>query len=179
MNKNTILWARPGFLARRLHQINVAIFLAEFADLRITPVQWGVLTVVNSTPGLGHTDIAAQCGIDRINVADVLKRLEEKKFVTQGYAPEDRRQRTAFITDAGRTILKELEPRVRRTHERLLSPLSPKEREVFLDLLLRLVEENNELSRAPLAMNPPRKNGAEKRPAKKAAAATAKAMVKN
>jgi DNA-binding MarR family transcriptional regulator len=151
--RNEVLWGRPGFLARRLHQINVAIFLAEFDDVKVTPVQWGVMTVVETTPGLGHTEIAAQCGIDRVNVADVLNRLEERGLVSQRRSPADRRQRTAMITEQGSKLLRELEPRVRRTHERLLSPLDPQEREIFLNLLLRVVEENNELSRAPLSMN--------------------------
>jgi MarR family transcriptional regulator, lower aerobic nicotinate degradation pathway regulator len=150
VEKNRILWGRPGYLARRLHQINVAIFLAEFEDVKITPVQWGVLTVVAMTPGLGHTDISAQCGIDRVNVADVLIRLEEKGLIKQGRSPTDRRQRSAVATEYGLKLLEDLEPRVRRAHEILLSPLTDAEREVFLKLLRRIVEDNNELSRAPL-----------------------------
>lgn len=151
--KNRILWSRPGFLARRLHQINVAIFLSEFEEWKITPNQWGVLTVVASSPGLSHTEIAVQCGIDRVNVRDILIRLEEKGMVSQTRSAEDRRQSSAVITPHGQALLNELEPNVRRAHEILLSPLNAREKETFLKLLRRLVDTNNVLSRAPLPLS--------------------------
>ena len=147
---NSTLWSRPGFLARRLHQINVAIFLAEFEPWRLTPNQWGVLTVVKGSPGLSHTEIAAQCGIDRVNVRDILIRLEERGLIEQKRSTEDRRQSSAIITAAGRGILRKLEPHLQRANEILLKPLTETEKEVFLTLLRRIVEENNDLSRAPL-----------------------------
>jgi DNA-binding MarR family transcriptional regulator len=149
--RNSTLWSRPGFLARRLHQINVAIFLAEFEPWRLTPNQWGVLTVVRGSPGLSHTDIAAQCGIDRVNVRDILIRLEERGLVKQKRSTEDRRQSSAVITAAGRNTLSTLEPHLLRANEILLSPLTEAEKDVFLTLLRRVVEVNNDLSRAPLA----------------------------
>jgi MarR family transcriptional regulator, lower aerobic nicotinate degradation pathway regulator len=151
--RNRILWSRPGFLARRLHQINVAIFLAEFDQWRLTPNQWGVLTVAASSPGLSHTEIAVQCGIDRVNVRDIVIRLEDRGLMRQKRSTEDRRQSCAFITAYGKTLLRELEPNVRRAHEILLSPLGSEDKEIFLTLLRRLVDENNELSRAPLPLN--------------------------
>lgn len=148
--KNPILWSRPGFLVRRLHQINVAIFLAQFEEWKITPNQWGVLTVVGTTSGLNHTEIAGMCGIDRVNVRDIAIRLEEKGLITQERSTEDRRQSSAVITEHGRKLLQQLEPNIRRAQEILLDPLNAREKEVFLTLLRRLVEDNNELSRAPL-----------------------------
>jgi hypothetical protein len=68
--QNETLWGRPGFLARRLHQIHVAIFLETFADLGVTPIQWGVMTVVRSQPGLGYGEIASAVGIDPSNASD-------------------------------------------------------------------------------------------------------------
>lgn len=151
--KNRVLWSRPGFLVRRLHQINVAIFLSQFDEWKITPNQWGVLTVVSASGGLSHTDIAAQCGTDRVNVRDMLIRLEEKGLISQTRSGEDRRQSSAIITPRGQALLSQLEPNVRRAHEILLSPLNAREKETFLKLLRRLVDGNNELSRAPLPLN--------------------------
>lgn len=151
--KNRVLWSRPGFLARRLHQINVAIFLSEFDEWKITPNQWGVLTVIASSPRLSHTEIAVQCGIDRVNVRDILIRLEEKGLVSQTRSAKDRRQSAAVITTYGQSLLDQLEPNVRRAHEILLSPLDAREKETFLKLLRRIVDDNNDRSRAPLPLN--------------------------
>ena len=37
---------RPGHLIRRLHQIHVAMFLNKCSDFNLTPVQFGILTVL-------------------------------------------------------------------------------------------------------------------------------------
>jgi DNA-binding MarR family transcriptional regulator len=146
---NKTLWTRPGFLIRRLHQINVALFLEELEEWNLTPNQWGVLTVVAASPGLSHTEIAPQCGIDRVNVRDIVIRLEEKGLMRQKRSQDDRRQSCAYLTKRGQSVLEKLEPNVRRAHEIVLSPLKPDERDTFLALLRHLVVDNNSRSRAP------------------------------
>ena len=75
--KMKVVWSRPGFLVRRLHQIHMAIFL-ECADEQVTPIQWGIMTIVESTPGVGHVEIAEELGLDRSNVANVVDRLTRR-----------------------------------------------------------------------------------------------------
>lgn len=146
---NKALWGRPGFLIRRLHQVTVAAFLNEFQDWGLTPNQWGVLTVVAAAPGMSHTEIAAQCGIDRVNVRDIVFRLEEKGLMTQKRSPEDRRQNCTYITKQGQLLLDTLGSKVRYAHDMILSPLDSAEKETFLTLLRRLVADNNAVTRAP------------------------------
>ena len=127
----------------------MASFLTEFQDWGLTPNQWGVLTVAAAAPGLSHTDIAAQCGIDRVNVRDMVLRLEEKGLMTQKRSPKDRRQSCTFITKQGQLLLDTLGPKVRHAHNMVLSPLNPVEKETFLTLLRRIVADNNAVTRAP------------------------------
>ena len=60
------LWSRPGYLVRRLHQIHVAIFLEECSEFNLTPVQFGVLTVLYEGEALEQSTIAKQIGIIEI-----------------------------------------------------------------------------------------------------------------
>ena len=46
------MYARPGFLLRRAHQISAAVFEDECKSVGLTPAQFGVLTVLHSSPGL-------------------------------------------------------------------------------------------------------------------------------
>jgi DNA-binding MarR family transcriptional regulator len=94
--------------------IGLSIFLQN-----TTLVIWG------PKPGLNHTEIAIQCGIDRVNVRNVLIRLEENGPVKQTRRFQDRRQSSAVITAYGRSLLEGLEPNVLRTHEILLRSLRP------------------------------------------------------
>jgi DNA-binding MarR family transcriptional regulator len=148
--RNETLWHRPGFLARRLHQINVALFLDEFDDLKVTPVQWGVLTVIAGSPGISYTELASQVGMDRVNAANVVDRLEERGIIAQQRNEADRRQISIYITDHGIALLDEYESRIAKVQEKLLAPLSKADQETFLQLLRRLVDANNDLSRAPI-----------------------------
>src|SRR5260370_1805656 len=88
--KASELWSRPGFLVRRLHQISVAIFLEEMADLEITPVQYGALMIVAAEPGIDQSALAAELGVDRANAGDVLARLSKSGYLTRDPSPSDR-----------------------------------------------------------------------------------------
>jgi len=49
------LYARPGFLLRRAHQISAAVFEDACREPSITPAQFGVLTVLQAHPGMGQS----------------------------------------------------------------------------------------------------------------------------
>jgi len=147
---HTSLWDRPGFLVRRLHQIHVAIFLEECAADGITPVQYGLLSVLMEQGGLDQATLAEEVGIDRTNVADVLNRLERRGLLTRTASRQDRRMRLAQLTEKGRAFVRKNRAAMQRAQERLLAPLAESDRNRFRELLRKLVEENNTLGRAPL-----------------------------
>lgn len=149
--KNTkSIWSRPGFLIRRLHQIHVAIFLKECAQEGVTPIQWGILTLVSANPGVGLMEIGDELGLDRNNVANVVARLASRGLLEQTTSNQDRRKRCIKITQAGRRLMMSFEPKALRAQRKVLSALEPEERRVFMALLMRLVEDNNALSRVPV-----------------------------
>jgi DNA-binding MarR family transcriptional regulator len=150
VNKTKVIWSRSGFLVRRLHQIHVAIFLNECAAEDVTPIQWGIMTIVINRPGVGHVEIAEELGLDRSNVANVVNRLTRRNLLKQTVSKIDRRKKTILITEAGRRLMKAFEPKAKRAQRKLLEPLSAKEQQTFMESLSRLVEHNNDLSRAPI-----------------------------
>jgi DNA-binding MarR family transcriptional regulator len=143
---------QPGFLIRRLHQIHSALFADEAEGLDITPPQYGVLSVVAAQPGLDQSAIAEEIGVDRATLASVVARLEAAGFVRRTVAKTDRRQKLLSLTPRGRTILARMQGPVQRAQERILEPLSPKDREQFLKLLNRLVDGGNDHGRAKLRL---------------------------
>ena len=107
-----------------------------------------MLTVLGNRPGLDQSTLATELGLDRSNVADVLTRLARRKLVKRGLDPRDHRMRTASITQQGTAVVKQMFAHMQRSQDRLLAPLPPAERKLFMVLLARLVEANNGLSRA-------------------------------
>jgi len=145
-----VLWSRPGFLVRRLNQIHYALFFEECKSQNITPVQYGILTALSLRPWLDQTEIGAELGLDRTTTADVIKRLQERGLVERRVNPTDRRSRQALITKEGLRLMGLLQNGMMRAQRRLLEPLTPRNREIFMKLLSQLVEANNHYSRATL-----------------------------
>jgi len=144
------LWSRPGFLVRRLNQIHYAMFFEECKEGNITPVQYGILTVLSRNPWLDQTAIGYELGLDRTTSADVIKRLEDKGLVERRVNPGDKRSRQANITNQGLTLMESLKASMARAQQRLIEPLAPADRKVFMSLLAELVEANNQYGRAVL-----------------------------
>lgn len=145
-----LLFARPGFLIRRLHQIHVTMFLEEFKSENVTPVQYGLLTAVAALPGLDQTALGQEVGLDRTTTADVVKRLEERGLLERHPNPADRRTRHVQLTAEGHELVTALYGDMMRAQERLLEPLREAERIMLMDMLRRLVEANNQYSRTIL-----------------------------
>ena len=96
--------------------------------------------------------LAGLAAIDTSTGATVCARLEEKGLLERKVLPHNRRQRALTITAAGARLLQGLVPGAQRLRDRLLAPLSEAEQAQFMELLGKLVRENNGQSRAPLAV---------------------------
>jgi DNA-binding MarR family transcriptional regulator len=145
------LYEHPGHLLRRAQQISVSIFYDEMGD-DLTPVQYAILSRLAGHPGIDQVSLAGLAAIDTSTGATVCARLEEKGLLERKVIPHNRRQRALTITAEGARLLNVLEPAAQRLRDRLLAPLSAQEQALFMGLLAKLVNENNEQSRAPLAL---------------------------
>jgi DNA-binding MarR family transcriptional regulator len=143
------LYEHPGHLLRRAQQISTSLFYDEMgADL--TPIQYAMLNALAAHPGIDQVSLSGLIAIDTSTGATVCARLEEKGLLERKVIPHNRRQRALTITVAGEHMVRELVPGAQRLRQRLLAPLSAGEQRQFMELLAKLVRENNEQSRAPL-----------------------------
>jgi DNA-binding MarR family transcriptional regulator len=144
------VYEKPGYLMRRAQQIAVAIFMEECASFEITPVQYASLVTIREHPGVDATRLSALIAFDRSTLGDVLERLEAKGWIERSGSQEDKRIKILRLSREGARMLRQVEPAVVRTQERILAPLRPEDRRRFMALLTQLVDCNNEASRAPL-----------------------------
>jgi DNA-binding MarR family transcriptional regulator len=145
------MWTRPGFLIRRLHQIHYGLFLEECGPSTITPLQFGMLTVLTEHPaGIDISALAFQMGTDRSNTADVARRLARRGYIKQETARDDRRKVVSRITKEGRAFLKKMEPFMHKSQERLLRPLSSGQRLALMAAMRILVRTYNDKGRAKM-----------------------------
>jgi MarR family transcriptional regulator, lower aerobic nicotinate degradation pathway regulator len=141
----------PGHQIRRLQQIAVAIFLQETEPYGITPVQSAAMLTVANIKGMDQRTLARTIGFDTSTIAGVIDRLEARGLLRRSMSKSDARVRLIALTEPGRELLKTLMPSVNRAQERMLAPLSRVERKEFMRMLCKLVQTNNDLSRAPAA----------------------------
>ena len=140
---------QPGHAIRRLHQISVGIFLQESGELGITPVQYAALQTVGNQPGIDQRTLARAIALDTSTTGGVVDRLEARALLERRLAAEDRRVRQLYLTPVGEQALADVLPAMLTTQARILAPLTERQRVDFMRLLLRLVDRNNDLSRAP------------------------------
>ncbi len=143
------LYVQPGHLMRRAQQIAVALFMEECAAFELTPVQYAALVAIDEHAGLDATRLSALIAFDRSTMGNVLERLETRKLIQRYASPEDKRVKLLRLTLAGAALTEHAEAAVLRAQERILAPLKAAERAKFMAQLARLVELNNEASRAP------------------------------
>jgi DNA-binding MarR family transcriptional regulator len=148
------LWSRPGYLIRRVHQIHNAMFLEECGRFDLTPVQYGLLTTLAARPDMDQITLAKEVGLDRTNVADVLRRLQRRGLISRRRSPTDRRMMRVRLTSKGAKLTLAMHTAMSRAQARLLEPLPAAEKERFIATLLRLVDSHNHVSRATLGSAP-------------------------
>jgi DNA-binding MarR family transcriptional regulator len=144
------LYRKPGHLIRRLQQIAVALFVMECEAFDLTPIQYASLIVIREVPDLDATRLSSLVALDRATLAKVIERLEAKGWVLRTSSALDKRAKLLRITQKGRNVLAAAEPGVRRCQRRILAPLADEDRQSFMTMLERLVELNNDYSRAPM-----------------------------
>ena len=140
---------RPGHLIRRLHQIHVALFLEECGKHDLTPVQFGVLTVLVDGIIRDQVTIAAMIGVDRNTAADVIRRLAKRALLERPDNPKDKRTKLAKITTEGKQLVEKVQPGMAKAQTRLIDPLSEEEYALFMTLTQKLISANDHSSRAP------------------------------
>ncbi len=132
------LYARPGFLLRRSHQISAAIFEDECRNVGLTPAQFGVMSVLHAKPGLDQSSLARGLGFDKVTVLRVLRGLETRGLIVRIPAAISRRSLAISLSDAGQVLLLKAQDPVERAYWRLMAPLNDEQRVQLVGLLQTL-----------------------------------------
>ena len=137
----------PAHLARRFHQVCLGITaeVTERADL--TPVEFAVIAALAEVPDTDQGSLAARLGIDAVSTHHLIHRLAAAGHVERRVSPQDRRARALRLSARGQALHDRLRAAARASQERILAPLAPKERTLFLDMLTRLVEVHEAYAR--------------------------------
>lgn len=144
---------RPGFLARRLHQIHVSLFMEFCGAFRITPLQYSLLTALAELEIADQSTLARLVALDRTTTTGALKRLETRGLIRRLPSERDRRAQECRITREGLALLARMRTPARDAHDATIAKLSEEERTTFMALLARVVAAHAARGTAPLHDN--------------------------
>jgi DNA-binding MarR family transcriptional regulator len=148
----------PGFLFRRMQQVSVSLFLDRLRKFGITPLQYTVLRIIRSRPGIDQISVASRAILDTSTVKDIVARLETKGLVVRRTGEQDRRTRSVSLARAGDRLLAAIEPEVRRARKDLLAPLTARDQATLLRLLRTLLAAHEGPPAGPDAAAPWRRS---------------------
>lgn len=140
----------PIALSRRFNQICTSVAAEAVSGTELTHYEFAVLVYLNRVhgePDIDQVNLAARIGIDRNHVSLLVAQLEKKGFLKRRINGSDRRARLLRLTAKGEKCFLRILPIGLRGMARVLAPLAPAERELLLDLLVRVVEGNRQLAR--------------------------------
>jgi DNA-binding MarR family transcriptional regulator len=129
-------------LARRLQQICLSMVAEAVADAELVQLEYALLVFVDDVPGISQHTLSEALGIDRNNVSLIADKLEARGLLTRSVNGADRRARELYITPQGKKLWRGCRSRVLEANEQILACLNAKEKEFFLDMLLRVVNAN-------------------------------------
>ncbi len=125
----------PGYLIRRSKQTSTSIFMEACKDISITPIQFAALSILRFRPGIDQTEIGEIAGLDPSTIGDVVQRLQRRSLLRRD---EQGLRRLCHLTPQGIALLERITPLVAQAQQRILAPLTARERVQFLRLMSKL-----------------------------------------
>jgi DNA-binding MarR family transcriptional regulator len=130
----------PSYLMRRCQQLYGDLYARETGQRDLTKQQFTVLAALENNDGASQTALVEMTGIDRSTLADMVRRLTERGFLSRERTEADQRANSVAITQAGRKALKAARAASDRAERALLDALPAAERVRFVKSLATIAE---------------------------------------
>ena len=130
----------PGFLISKLsHRMSVELDKA-LKKYGVTISQWAILNLLWQKEGMSQVEMQQILGLEGATITGLLQRMESGGFVRRSPDPDDRRIQRIYLTDLGRSMEIPLCNEAQKVNEKALQDFSPDERNFFMRLLLRSLD---------------------------------------
>lgn len=151
-----MLLYRLGHLLATAGGLVIRLCEGEFG---ITRREWRVLAKLAQEDGILSSALAERAQLDRARTSRALTALVAKQLVLRRPRPQDRREVTLHLTEAGRRLYETLLPRVARINQELTAVLGGAERAALDGMLARLQQRAETLMQQPELPKADRRRG--------------------
>ena len=127
-----------AFLLTRLGGKQSAAFAELLRPLELRPKQFAVMNIVALADGPSQQEIGTSMELDPSGLIGTIDELEARGWLERRPSERDRRRNALHLTKGGEKKLGEGRAAALRRGQELTGPLSERERETLLRLLLKL-----------------------------------------
>jgi DNA-binding MarR family transcriptional regulator len=132
----------PAALARRFQQVCSTMVADAIDGEDVVQLEYGSLIALEIEPGIDQRRLADAMGIDPSNASLIVDRLHSKGLIERRINGVDRRARELYLTPKGKALWRRVRVKGKVANAKILAPLAPHERELLLDLLVRVIQGN-------------------------------------
>lgn len=112
---------------------------AALVSTGLKPRHLVALMLLDQNGAATQQNLAVSLSLDPSNVVGLLNELECRGFIVRRRDPDDRRRHIVEISDAGRGAMAEAHNRIASAEHQVLQPLSPEERAILHELLVKAI----------------------------------------
>jgi DNA-binding MarR family transcriptional regulator len=125
-----------GFIMRCVNQRHLSIFSRLIPEL--TPTQFSALAKLCASGQASQNELGRMIAIDAATIKGVVDRLKQRGLLSSESQPSDLRRLILKPTEKGRQLFQQMIDAAHQVSEETLKPLSEKEKQTFINLLLKL-----------------------------------------
>jgi adenylate cyclase len=129
-------------LGRRFHTVLTSALLDVTRAEGLTPVEPAVFASLHDAPGIDERRLAERIGINLRSAQRMVKHLGLRGLISRAQRASGRDSRLLSLTPAGLELYRRLHPAILAVRDRVMVPLSERERETLQDLLARVINAN-------------------------------------
>jgi DNA-binding MarR family transcriptional regulator len=127
-----------GYAATRASVALKKVFAKHLGPLHLKAVEFSILVLVASNDNVNQKQLGKALDVSPPNLAVTLDRMVERGWVERVRSTEDRRSQIVVLTKAGQQLVQRAEKIAASMENDALSVLSPAERLLLLELLLKV-----------------------------------------
>jgi DNA-binding MarR family transcriptional regulator len=133
---------RLSILSNRVSRAIAARYAKTF-DLTIP--EWRIIAVLGRRPGLTAKEVAEATEMDKVAVSRAVAKLVAARRIAVRADAEDARRQILSLTSQGESVHARIAPIALESEQRLLAPLTAREREQLDALIKRLLKASKTL----------------------------------
>lgn len=138
----------PAHIIRRAHQRATMHFQQVMGEHDLTPTQMAALATVMKHGEVSQNQLGRLTAMDPSTISLVIRKLLHHGLVERFASPDDQRLSMIRLSPEGLRYTVPLLAKSVAVGERVLAPLKPSERALFMEMLLRVAEGEEDPSSA-------------------------------